>query len=61
MTHDEWVAAGYPHWQCRECKRIYCTIPIADDFLCPLCLEGACKCCGLKPWRLAAEGAVNAA
>ena len=40
MTYDEWALANHPHWQCRKCLRIYVTIPLADDFICPLCLRG---------------------
>ena len=37
MTYENWVAAGRPHWQCRECLSIYVTIPQADDFVCHSC------------------------
>jgi rubredoxin len=37
MNYEEWVKAGYPHWKCKKCGAIYVTIPIDDEFLCPMC------------------------
>lgn len=37
MTSEEWIKAGRPHWQCQKCKGFMVTIPIADDFICPMC------------------------
>lgn len=44
MTNDEWIAAGRPHWQCKQCKGILVTVPIADDFICSLCAYGTDSC-----------------
>lgn len=35
--YDEEVGEEKPHWQCQVCERIYVTIPIPEDFICPLC------------------------
>lgn len=37
MTHDEWITAGRPHWQCAKCKGIFVTVAWPDDFICDLC------------------------
>lgn len=39
MNYEEWVTAGRPHWKCIVCQQILVTIPIANDFVCPSCLE----------------------
>ena len=40
MTYEQWVQVGSPHWRCRGCMGIIVTIPIDDDFVCPLCKHG---------------------
>lgn len=39
MTHDEWIAAGRPHWRCEVCRGIYVTVMQPHDFICWLCKE----------------------